>query len=282
MAIPSQKPRPPPPAHPTPAPAAPSGRESALPTLLADLPEHEHARLVLSLERVRLELRQVLHQPGERIDHVYFPIDALVSLLTVLEDGGAIETGLVGREGMAGLAVFLRSPVADRRAVCQQAGDAWRLPTAAFLAALDEGGTLAARLLPYTHEVLRVAAQTAACNRAHPVEERCARWLLMVDERVGTGAAGAAGTAGVSAAAGGAAGVSFAMTQQFMAEMLGVRRASVVVVLGTLARAGLIQNHYGTVTILDRSGLEGAACECYRMLRLDRSSASSPRAAHDN
>ena len=242
---------------------------SALPALLADLPEEEHARLVPALERVRLELRQVLHQPGERIDHVYFPIDALISLLTVLKDGGAIETGLVGSEGMAGLPAFLRSSVADRRAVCQQAGDAWRLPTAAFLAEIDEGDTLAARLLPYTSYVLRVAAQTAACNRAHPVEERCARWLLMVADRVvSDGPRG--GVAG---------GGTFPMTQQFMAEMLGVRRASVVVVLGTLARAGLIENHYGTVKILDRSGLEAAACECYRMLRQDRATkrAASPR-----
>ena len=231
------------------APPIPSpGSPLPLPALLAGLPPEEYSRLLPLLERVHLDLKQVLHQPGERIAHVYFPIDSLVSLLTMLHDGGAIETGMVGREGMVGLPLFLGEPTADRRAICQRDGDAWRLPTDSFLALLDEAGSeLPARLLRYTQRVLRVAAQTAACNRAHPVEERCARWLLMVADLLGE--------------------QRFPMTQQFMSEMLGVRRASVVLVLGTLERAGLIENGYGTVAILDRPGLETAACECYLVLR---------------
>ena len=228
---------------------SPSFPSSPLPALLA-LPPAERARLRPSLERVHLDLKQVLYEPGQRITYVYFPIDSLVSLLTVLGDGQAIETGLAGREGMAGLSVFLGARVADRRAVCQVDGDAWRLPAAAFVRALATDGalpTLAARLSHYTHAVLREAAQAAACNRAHPVEERCARWLLLVADRIGRD--------------------QFPMTQQFMADMLGVRRASVVLVLGTLARAGLIENGYGTVAIVDRAGLEAAACECFAALR---------------
>ena len=234
----------------TPTPPT-SPTPSGLTGLLAGLPTGELARVRPALERVRLELHQVLYQPGERIAHVYFPIDSLISLLTVLKDGGAIETGLVGPEGMAGLPVFLRKPLADRRAVCQQAGDAWRLPTGAFLDEVKRGGALAERLLPYTAGVLRVATQLAACNRVHPVEERSARWLLTVADRVGRDTGG---------------GKKLAMTQQFMSEMLGVRRSSVVVVLGALVRAGLIENAYGTVTIVDRARLEAVACECYGAL----------------
>jgi len=215
---------------------------AALPALLAGLPRAEYARLRPDLEVVQLTLKEVLYEAGDAIEHVYFPIDSLISLLTVLA-AGAIETGLVGREGMAGLSIFLRAPGADRRAVCQHPGSAVRLPAGAFLAAVEQGGALASRLLPYTGTLLRTAAQIAACNRLHTAEQRSARWLLMVADRVGAG--------------------PLPMTQQFMSEMLGVRRASVADVLGTLEQAGLIKNGYGTVTLLSRTGLEAAACECY-------------------
>jgi CRP-like cAMP-binding protein len=219
------------------------------PALLAGLPPEEYERLLPALELVELDLKQVLYEPGERITHVYFPVDALVSLLNVLSDGAAVETGMAGRDGMVGLPLFLGVPTTDRRAVCQRAGSAWRLRADAFLALVRVGGELPSRLLRYAQAVLRAAAQTAACNRLHPVEDRCARWLLTAADHIGEDL--------------------FPMTQQFMAEMLGVRRASVVVVLGTLAQAGLIENGYGTVAITDRAGLEDAACECYRMLRAD-------------
>ena len=219
----------------------------SLPTLLAGLPQIELSRLLPALERVRLKLRQVLYQPGEPIAHVYFPIDSLVSLLTVLGEGGAIETGLVGRDGLVGLPVFLRAPGADRRAVCQQAGDAWRMGADAFRAALDRGGVLAARLLAYADTSLRVAAQFGACGRLHEIEARCASTLLMVADRVGA--------------------ARFRMTQQTMAETLGVRRASVLAAFAVLAQAGLIENRYGWVIIVDRPGLERAACECYHTLQ---------------
>jgi CRP-like cAMP-binding protein len=220
---------------------------AARPALLAALPVDEYRRLAPHLSRVHLALKQVLYEPGAPVTHVYFPLDAVVSLLTVMGDGSAIETGLVGREGLAGLPVFFRTGVGDGRAVCQVAGDAWRLPADAFRAALDRGGDLPVRLLRYAQTVLRTAAQAVACNALHSVEARCARWLLMVADRVG--------------------GDRFPMTQLFLAEMLGVRRASVVDVIGILTGGGLIAHGYGQVTVLDRQGLEAAACECYQVLK---------------
>jgi CRP-like cAMP-binding protein len=220
---------------------------AARPALLAALPEDEYWRLAPHLSRVHLALKQVLYEPGAPVMHVYFPLGALVSLLTIMGDGSAIETGMVGREGLAGLPVFLRTGVGDGRAVCQVAGDAWRLPADAFLAALDREGELPVRLLRYAQQALRTAAQAAACNALHSVEARCARWLLMVADRV--------------------CGDRFPMTQLFLSEMLGVRRASVVDVMGILTRGGLIAHGYGRVTVLDRQGLEAAACECYQVLK---------------
>src|SRR5688500_2189701 len=127
-------------------PPAPPAELPSPPSLVAGLPRGERERLLPALQRVHLDLKRVLYQPGEEIAHVYFPIDSLVSLLTVLNDGEAIETGMAGRDGMAGLPVFLGVPLADRRAVCQVGGDAWRLSTDAFRAALVADGALAARL----------------------------------------------------------------------------------------------------------------------------------------
>jgi CRP-like cAMP-binding protein len=232
--------------------------------MLTSLPFEEYRRLRPQLERVHLALEQVLYQPGETIGHVYFPIDAVVSLLTVMANGAAVETGMVGREGMVGLPVFLDGSLdqsaagsgrsrhgarGDSRAVCQVEGDAWRLAADALVAEVGRQGHLPALLLRYTQSALCQVAQAAACNGLHPVEARCARWLLMVGDRVGDH--------------------HFPMTQRFLAEMLGVRRASVVEVMGTLTRAGLIAHDYGHVTIVERAGLEAAACECYRVLKLE-------------
>jgi CRP-like cAMP-binding protein len=237
--------------------------------MLTSLPFEEYRRLRPQLERVHLALDQVLYQPGETIGHVYFPIDAVVSLLTVMASGAAVETGMVGREGMVGLPVFLDGSLdqsaggswsgarGDSRAVCQVDGDAWRLPADALLAEVGRHGQLLTLLLRYTQSALRQVAQAAACNGLHPVEARCARWLLMVGDRVSDR--------------------HFPMTQRYLAEMLGVRRASVVEVEGTLTRAGLIAHDYGHVTIVDRPGLEAAACECYSVLKLQLGGARIPR-----
>jgi CRP-like cAMP-binding protein len=227
--------------------------------MLNRLPNDEYRRLLPHLERVRLALKQVLYQPGDRVTHVHFPIDSIVSLLTVMADGTAIETGMIGPEGMVGLPVFLGTDVGDARAVCQLAGDAWRLPADALLAEVGRRGQLPAVLARYTQGALRQVAQVAACNGLHGLEARCARWLLMVADRVGSD--------------------RFAMTQQFLSEMLGVRRATVVLAMGLHQRAGRLQHGYGQVTILDRPALAAAACECYVVLKRELDHASL-QAAH--
>ena len=231
------------------------------PTLLAGLPAAEYARLRPELEPVRLEVMQVLHDVGERIAHVYFPADSLVGLLTVMRGGKTLESGMVDREGMVGLPVFLGDGIAFQRAVCQQAGAAWRMSARAFRAAVAKDGALAARLRAYANLSLRVAAQFGACGRLHEVEARCASELLMVADRLGAD--------------------RFPMTQRSTAEVLGVRRASVVAAFGVLARAGLIEHTYGRVTIVDRPGLQAVACECYGTLLADPAAlpGTTPRGA---
>ena len=196
---------------------------------------------------MRLELRQVLYWPDEPITHAYFPIDAVGSLLTLLGAGDTVEAGLVGREGVIGLPLFLGAERTHGRAVCQVAGDAWRLPAAAFREESGRDGPLRSQLLRYTQALLQQVSQSSGCNRAHPNEERCARWLLMIHDRV--------------------PGATFPLTQEVIAVMLGIRRPSVTVVMGALQQAGLLTYHRGALTILDRAGLEAAACECYRRVR---------------
>ena len=224
------------------------------------LPHEERAPLQSRLERVHLDHEQVLAQPDEPFSHAYFPIDSIVSILSFANGGHAVETGMVGREGMVGVPLFLGLDGDATRAICQVAGDAWRLRAGAFREALARGGHLPALLGRYTQALLAMAMQGAVCNRVHPVEERCARWLLMVHDRVD--------------------GDQLLLTHEFLAEMLGVRRASVTVVMGQLQGAGLLTYHRGTVIIRDREGLEAATCECYAKLaaQFDRLLGSPPTA----
>ena len=210
------------------------------------LPHDERAPLQSRLERVHLDHAQVLSQPNEPFSHAYFPIDSIVSILSFANGGDAVETGLVGREGVVGVPLFLGLEGDATRAICQVEGDAWRLRAGAFQEALARGGQLPVLLGRYTQALLTMAMQSPVCNRVHPVEERAARWLLMVHDRV--------------------PGDQLALTHEFIAQMLGVRRASVTVVMGQLQSAGLLTYHWGTVTIRDREGLEAAACECYGKL----------------
>jgi CRP-like cAMP-binding protein len=211
--------------------------------VLQYLPPDDRQRLQARAERVPLELRQVLYWPDEPITHVYFPVDSIVSLLTLLGAGDSVEAGLVGREGVVGLPLFLGAETTHGRAVVQGAGEAWRLPAAAFRAEAGRDGPLRDRLLRYTQALLQQVAQSSGCNRLHAHEERCARWLLMLHDRLPAD--------------------TFRLTQEFLALMLGVSRPAVTLVMGALQRAGLLAYHRGELTILDRAGLEAAACECY-------------------
>jgi CRP-like cAMP-binding protein len=211
--------------------------------LLSLLPPSEYAGLAARLVPVSLETKRVLFEPGEAISHVYFPIDAMISLVAVFDDGTAIEIATIGNEGLAGLPAFLETGSLPFQGICQVGGDALRIRADDLKDFFGEGARLPSLLQRYTQALLVQIGQSSACNRIHSMEERCARWLLQTHDRVGDD--------------------EFNLTHEFLAEMLGVRRASVSVAAGELQRTGLIQYNRGRVTIQNRPGLEAAACECY-------------------
>jgi CRP-like cAMP-binding protein len=214
--------------------------------LLAALPRQDYQRLLAELELVPLAYGEVMYQPGERIRHVYFPNDAIVSLLTVVQ-GKALEVGLVGREGMVGIPVALGAELALVRAVVQGTGSALRMKAAIFHEALERCVPLQREVQRYAYSKLVEARQRAACNRFHDIEERLARWLLMTHDRVRAD--------------------RLHVTHEFLADMLGVRRSGVTQAASDLQRRRLIDYRRGDVRILDRKGLEAAACGCYRTVK---------------
>lgn len=224
------------------APADPTGNR-----LLAALPGPDYERLFPELEIVAPGIREVVHEPSGPIAAVYFPLTSVFSLLTLMADGRAIEYATVGREGLVGLPVFLGTGVMPSRALIQIPGYAVRMKAEAFREAARRSGPFQRVLLRYTQALLCQIAQTAACNRLHSIEERCSRWLLMTHEQAGRD--------------------QFLLTQEFLGQMLGVRRQSVNVVAGVFQKAGFIRYRRGEITMLDRPGLEAAVCECYGIIR---------------
>ena len=215
--------------------------------LLAALPAEEFALVQLELEFVRLDQRQTILEPGQQIVNVFFPETAVVSLVNQMQDGSVVEIGTAGCEGMVGLCAFLAEDTPTVRAFAQIPGLAWRMSVEA-LGRLARVSTVFHRLLlRYTQAFLTQVAQTAACNGTHLVEQRCARWLLMTRDRV--------------------VDDEFPLTQEFLAFMLGVRRAGVNVAMRSLYDAGLVRYSRGSVRIVNRAGLEAASCECYRVVR---------------
>jgi CRP-like cAMP-binding protein len=214
--------------------------------ILAALPNGEHERLAPHLEAVSLELGQVLFSPDEQIHFVHFPVTAVVSLLTDLEDGTGMEVGLVGREGMVGVSAILGG-TETKLATIQASGAGFRLQSGKLREEFNRGETLQRSLLRYTHALMTQISQSVVCNARHQVEGRLARWLLMFHDRVETD--------------------EFELTHEFMANMLGVRRASVTEVAGMLQQKGLIRYHRGHFTILDRKRLEDFTCECYLVVK---------------
>jgi CRP-like cAMP-binding protein len=216
--------------------------------LLAALPAKEYERLRAGFEPVKLTYGEVLYEPGEQMRHVYFPSDCVVSLLTVVEGHRALEVGLVGREGMVGSRLALGITTASVRALVQGTGTAVRIKAARFLREFRHSPALQRALLHFTDTLMSQVTQTAACNRFHPVEARLARWLLMTRERSPSG--------------------EFHLTQEFLADMLGVRRAGVTVAASALQRRKLIRYRRGTITILDQQGLEASSCSCYQHVKV--------------
>lgn len=229
-----------------------SATESVAPIknrILASLPAEERARLSQKLKPVNLEQGQVLNNPEEPVQHIYFINDALVSILSLLSDGSTIEVGVVGRDGISDTSVLFGTNVAAHQALVQIPGSALRIKTEAFTEEIERGGQLQLLLLRYARLLLTQISQVSACNSLHTIEERLARWLLMSAYRVESN--------------------ELPLTQEFLSHMLGVRRAGVTVAARVLQSAGLIKYNRGHITILDEEGLEASACECYQITRDD-------------
>jgi CRP-like cAMP-binding protein len=219
---------------------------SAHNVVLDGLPAQELKRLRTNLEPVTLTFGDILYQPGQRIRHVYFPTDCLISLLTVVDKRRSLEVGMVGSEGMAGMPFILGVGVSGVRAIVQGGGAALRMEAAAFGVAFDRSAALQQGLYRYTYALMAQISQTAACNRFHDAQERLARWLLMTRDRVRSD--------------------RFGLTHAFLAHMLGMRREGVTEAASEFKRRGLIDYARGQVRILDNRGLNAASCCCYEIV----------------
>lgn len=215
--------------------------------LLATLPHEDVERLRPQLTPVTLALGDVLYEPDRAMAYMYFPTTAVVSLIYTMVDGTTAEMGLVGNEGVVGIALFMGGDTTPNRAIVQVAGAAFRLQAPALRAEFVRAGAVQLALLRYTQALITQISQTAVCNRLHAIEQRLCRWLLLTRDRVPSDA--------------------IQMTQEFIAHMLGVRREGVTLAARHLQEAGLIRYVRGHITILDRPGLEATACECYRVVK---------------
>jgi len=224
--------------------AAPSPRKNHL---LAALPHAEWQRWLPQLEPVGLTLGQVLYESGSTLSHVYFPTTALVSLLYVMENGASAEIAVVGNEGMVGISLFMGGESTPSRAVVQSSGQGFRLKAQAIREESSRAGPVLHLLLRYTQALITQMTQTAACNRHHSVDQQLCRWLLLSLDRL--------------------QGSHLVMTQELIANMLGVRREGVTEAAGKLQNVGLIRYARGRITVLDRPGLEQRSCECYAVVK---------------
>ena len=215
--------------------------------LLATLSPEDVERFFSDLEPVSFSIGNVIYEVGAPLEDVYFIEQGVASVLTNLTNGSVIEVGMIGREGMVGVPVLLGDQTSVQRVIVQVPGTALRMKAAPCKTAFDESAAVRSVLLRFTAAILNMSAQTAACNRAHSMKQRCARWLLMSSDRIQSDVV--------------------PMTHEFLSSMLGVRRTGVTAIAGELQRSGLIRYHRGQVTIVDRAGLEAAACECYRIDR---------------
>ena len=215
--------------------------------ILNALSPAEYARLAPHLEPVSLSGGEVLYHPDEPVTYLYFPQRGTVSVVSVFEDGGSVEVGMVGNEGMFGVNALLGSITSPLEALVQLPGDALRIRADLLKQEFNKCGPLHDLILRYTQAYIIQIAQASACNRAHNVEGRLARWLLMCQDRALVG--------------------ELALTQEFIADMLGIRRAGVTEAAGALQRAGMIKYHRGHIIIIDRKGLEAASCECYHIVQ---------------
>ena len=215
--------------------------------LLAALPAAEFARLAPHLELVPMLLGETLYEPGGQLQHVYFPTTAIVSLICVLESGSSAETAGVGNEGILGISLFMGGDTTPSSAVVQTAGHGYRLPARLLMEEFNRAGLVHRLLLRYTQALVTQMFQTAACYRHHSIEQQLCRWLLLTLDRLPSN--------------------ELILTQELVAGALGVRRESITEAAGSLQRAGVIRYRRGHIAVLERSGLEAGACECYAVVK---------------
>jgi CRP-like cAMP-binding protein len=215
--------------------------------LLAALPASEFDRLAPHLQLVPLKLGEVLYESGGQLNHVYFPTNSIVSLLYVMEDGSSAEIAVVGNEGILGISLFMGGETTPNRAVVQSEGVGYRLPSQHLKQEFNRAGPMMHLLLRYTQALITQMSQTAVCNRHHSVDQQLCRWLLLSLDRLSTD--------------------ELTMTQELIANMLGVRREGVTAAAGKLRDAGIIEYSRGRIKVLDRNKLEKHVCECYAVVK---------------
>jgi len=215
--------------------------------LLAALPAEDYARLAPELDLIPMTLGWAIYESGGSLGYVYFPTDAIVSLLYVLADGDSTELGVVGNDGLVGISLFMGGETTPSRAVVQSAGHGYRLRASIVKSEFRQGGALQHLLLRYTQSLITQMMQTAVCNRHHSVDQQLCRWLLLSLDRLPSN--------------------ELVMTQELIADMLGVRREGVTEAAGNLQAAGLIHYSRGKITVIDREKLEARVCECYAVVR---------------
>jgi CRP-like cAMP-binding protein len=213
------------------------------------MPTNEWERLLPFIETIELPLGKVLYEPGTKMSHVIFPSSAIVSLLYALENGSSAEIAVVGNEGIVGISIFMGGESTSSRAVVQSAGVGYKIKSSMLLDEFNRGGPIMHLLLRYTQALITQMSQTAVCNRHHSLDQQLCRWLLLSADRL--------------------TGNELIMTQELIANMLGVRREGVTEAALKIQKAGLIQYARGHITILDRHGLERRTCECYQVVKTE-------------
>ena len=226
--------------------------------ILDALPTEERERLFPHLKLVEMPLGKVLYESGDALRHIYFPTDSIVSLLYVMEDGASAEIAVVGNEGVVGVSLFMGGETTPSRAIVQSAGYAYRLTGRRLKDEFERHGQLLHLLLRYTQALITQMAQTAVCNRHHSVDQQLCRWLLLSLDRLPSN--------------------ELTMTQELIANMLGVRREGVTEAAGKLQKLGVIEYSRGRITVLDRPRLETASCECYAVVKKETDRLRSPHA----
>jgi CRP-like cAMP-binding protein len=217
--------------------------------LLGSLHDDELHRIAAKLEKVDLELGEVLYESGEKLDHIYFPTTAIISMLYIMENGGTAEIGVVGNDGVVGISLFLGGESTTSRAIVQSAGELFRMKETDLKSEFKKNGRFQELLLRYTQAILTQISQTAVCNRLHSIDQQLCRLLLLSHDRLQSDI--------------------LVMTHDLISNMLGVRREGITLAAKKLAARKLISNKRGTVTVVDRQGLEAASCECYAIVNAE-------------